>query len=935
MLKYKQYMVKFDKEMNNFDNRLKEIIDIMSVQDDYSTKYYLGLFKDSSFILFVRRFLEEKHDFDFCDLLRAGYRLCDIDYCVSLFCLEDLDLEEELLYPSVDFIFPKKEEVSIEKEAEEVTVKDSSYNFVIKFSSEELPFFNVENYINISSNYLDVKKIFFETENIPFVFEPVGDNIYEVVSLNKNLNKKTLLFDYDIVDNSSVSYVIKGEDELLFDTYMWLQEFFAKVYRLLPVLNLLQKKSSNFNEKSLFFDLKINRVFSDCCFITHCNQFGIFKLDDFRRKSLAFLSFTEINYILNELSNFFFESPKTIMWSLVKELEPREYMVLKERYLSDEVKTLETVGNLFGITRERIRQLEKRAIENLIVKKKKCKDLFFNLFLLSKFEKFITKEDLVLFDLPFGFFDLFEKVEDSFVKIEEFDVYSISNRFSYEYSNIINLLPESFNVNDFSRIIDSVYYELNQELTQEAIAYLINRIYDKYGDVYSRTKIKLGNVFIFLLEKYFPEGFDLYDDDVVNFLRIKAREHFDGFELADKDRAIRARIAEFCSPIGRGKWRLKQNGSLLTGAVKDNILSYIENYSVSIVPIQAVFFKFNKDLAVLGIDNKYYLQGELKKVIPLKYSVNRDYIFKGEDVNFYKLVENFVKENKKPVTKDEIKTSFPGITDITIQQVATATKVLNMNGYYVHLDNLNIEECEIINLQKAIDNVVSDNLIHHAKSIFVKVRKQAQGLFERIGINHYLQFYYFVNELYADIYEFQRPFVAKLGVEVIGGEAQVLSKMSGKNIVSISEIRDFAKEVGTIIDRYIEFINRNIDTYFFCNHNSVVNIEYLELSEGIFDNLDNVLEEFLANKEYRPLIEFFDYWKLPSLKIDWNEWLLYSIINKFSLRFNTAVSSNYLQEAVPILLAEDCLEENFSFIVNANNAKFTEELDILDIEDLL
>ena len=52
---------------------------------------------------------------------------------------------------------------------------------------------------------------------------------------------------------------------------------------------------------------------------------------------------------------------------LLKDLLPREAEVLKLRYGSEDgqVRTLEQVGKVFNITRERVRQIENKAFEKL------------------------------------------------------------------------------------------------------------------------------------------------------------------------------------------------------------------------------------------------------------------------------------------------------------------------------------------------------------------------------------------------------------------------------------------------------------------------------------------------------------------------------------------------------------------------------------------
>lgn len=55
-----------------------------------------------------------------------------------------------------------------------------------------------------------------------------------------------------------------------------------------------------------------------------------------------------------------------LLWKLVSELSPREQAVLKLRMGYETYPmTLEEIGDKFGVTRERIRQIEKKALDKL------------------------------------------------------------------------------------------------------------------------------------------------------------------------------------------------------------------------------------------------------------------------------------------------------------------------------------------------------------------------------------------------------------------------------------------------------------------------------------------------------------------------------------------------------------------------------------------
>ncbi len=64
-------------------------------------------------------------------------------------------------------------------------------------------------------------------------------------------------------------------------------------------------------------------------------------------------------------NNQLVELLKTKVAEIKPSLNDKELAILEERILSDEPKTLQEIGDRFGITRERARQLEERLIKNL------------------------------------------------------------------------------------------------------------------------------------------------------------------------------------------------------------------------------------------------------------------------------------------------------------------------------------------------------------------------------------------------------------------------------------------------------------------------------------------------------------------------------------------------------------------------------------------
>ena len=59
------------------------------------------------------------------------------------------------------------------------------------------------------------------------------------------------------------------------------------------------------------------------------------------------------------------EKRSKLLTSAMEKLDPREQYIIQKRRLSDNVATLEELGSEFGISRERVRQVEVKAFEKL------------------------------------------------------------------------------------------------------------------------------------------------------------------------------------------------------------------------------------------------------------------------------------------------------------------------------------------------------------------------------------------------------------------------------------------------------------------------------------------------------------------------------------------------------------------------------------------
>lgn len=919
---------------------------ISSIRDnEIVDEYFMSLLQTHGFVELLKSLYYSPQDAGissiYLECLNQGYRMCDLQ---RAFCI----LVDEWYDGPICFIAAednnKEDLISVNEESVETISRfTEEYYLRICLISEEKVIIGETNSIKIESNLFSARSIFGE------VTKCTSFNIGQDDVLSKHYND-VMQDNFKFKLNASNVAVVRRynsaliqclDSELSGDFYYSIINAADELFSVLEKENCImriRRYVDGLNER--FAEVRIERFINDKSIVSKCNQSGLYKLSDFLECYPAEISTQEMFEIYSSLQQVKATLPIGIFNAWINKLLPREHYVLKKRYLEGCLLTLEGVGEICNVSRERIRQVEQKAISKLLSpKRNKYRNaLVSQLKLFSSHKSYITISELEELELGVNVAMFLDKTIGDVIYESGYKACFFSRDSKNKLDFCLEELPNEFTKTDLQEYSILISEKLNNAFTANEITELICSKYRICGEYIAKNRITLKVILSFLMQKHFPDGMDIYEDANIDFLREKAYIEFDGFELADNNRAVRARLQACCVMVNRGVWKYDTEQILISNDLQAAILDYIKHYNSPVLPIQAIMDMFSAELGEIEIYNKYSLHSQLKKILPVEYSINRDYVMKSSGDTFYSVIEAYVKQSAFPITKRDIQSNFPGVTDIVIQQVAAATKVINMNGYYVHLDNLEITDEEVSSLKYAVDSELSDKEIHHANIVFSKIKGGLSGLFNRIGVNHYLQFYYLLRELFPNEYEYNRPFMGALGVEVINGEAQVINLIMRSDECNISDIRKYAKEVGTIIDRYIEFIDRNNDTFIFKNRETVISVNAVGLDEADFSRLDAVLEGFIGKEQYKLLSDFYNYRELPDLACLWNTWLLYSVIKKYSKGFKLVLTSNVLNEAKPILVRQEFDESNIDFralaeIDQGDSEQFDNGEDILDTFD--
>lgn len=708
------------------------------------------------------------------------------------------------------------------------------------------------------------------------------------------------------------------------------------------VLSLIQKVNEEYD------DCLICDLFGKSLFVNKLVQKNINTISDFKTTNIEALKDIYFNIEHVQLRVQDYEKPllenvkETILECLQnksKKGKPessweRNTEILKARASGS---TLESAVASYGLTRERARQLERKfayrfekVLSSQIVYlllKKSCKHGQYAF--LCDLKNIVGEySDIFLHGLS-----SFEN--ERIFYIEEYDLLLLDINWYPELASMIEQLPITIQQQEYPRyrsyLINTLAEQHNVIIDADDVDRFLSIEYKTYGTILSRNRLNRSAKYLLVVKKYYEKGINIYDENELKVFRKRYKEMFDE-EVEASDRALFARIADCLIIIDRGLYAPKKE-KYISDDLKEAIDKYIIEYPRDIIFINNIYLNFEEELKAFGICNKYYLLGVLKECFPGKYYTKRDYLTKTKDASsYYDAIKEFIYDSKRPVSRDDILAEFPGTTDIIISIITSSPEILNLFGNYIHIDNCEIYDDEKDELKKAIEEVVSDNQAHHFNEIYALTGKSLHNLYARIGLANAFGIFSLAYALYKDTYSFKRPYIAKLGVEIQSGKDQLKEYVYSFDEIEISDIQEFARENKIGFYPVVEQIDSYNDEFIFKNKNEIIRISETSFDESIVDIIEKQLSEDMKDKQYMLLCQTTKLFCLPDIGITWNEWVLYSVIKKYSNKFQVFMSDNQFRFSRPVIANKISDIEQIKKEISSENYdkknSFSEEFDL-------
>ena len=465
-------------------------------------------------------------------------------------------------------------------------------------------------------------------------------------------------------------------------------------------------------------------------------------------------------------------------------------------------KTLEEVGALFNITRERVRQIEKKAIRIFHVAEGETILLLISA--IRHGDEILTSKEILDYcgDDGILFLHFLRNAESNghFRYAKPLDAFILGNSHLEEehVHAFVDELPDRIDVTELKTYLDQAARE---GLPPELIELQIRNDYQYKESIlaWQRGRLNLRKMCREILPEFDPDGIHTSAPAELQLFREKLYARFGSdIHISESDHALITVIANVGMLRDRGTY-VSARDHILSDDLLERIHEYVDQGENDVYMFSTLFEVFKPELLQAGVDNRYFLQGILRREWDQLYSFSRDCISKGGRAsNIYGTVEQFIKNAGRYVLTSEIKEAFPGITGVVLNLALTQKHIITCNGKYIHAENLHLTAQHIRDFKQTLDMLLADGQAHHSRELFSLASTYNSSWLEEIGVMYQSALFGIAAYLYDSDCVFSRPWIAARGS---AGE-ETIRQLRSRNV-------EAAENKG---ERYTEPVGQTVPT---------------------------------------------------------------------------------------------------------------------------
>ena len=564
-----------------------------------------------------------------------------------------------------------------------------------------------------------------------------------------------------------------------------------------------------------------------------------------------------------------------------------EYLVISLRNgFNSETNTLESIAKKFNVTRERIRQIENKAINTIINKSQglKIQIIAFFAILTSSNEK-----RYVSFDKIENYFNDTLLAKYYVCLVENSDLYiKYIPKLNIVYNSKLTSIEELTN-EVINKCSPYVYEKDYNGLNSFEKAIILENYREYYSDFYLLKGYGQRELISLLVDNLFIDGYRIYNKNDYELLSNTFKELYKTDEFpADRSIAATLERLNYCQ-INKGTYKNRKYCLTLSEEFKDKIFNYIL-LNQPVVYYRSIFEEFKDELHEQGIDNYFYLKGLIDPYLPEDFSSTRDYILIGNtNLTGKDVMNSFIKSFSGVFTLNDLQNKFPGVKEYTFNnlffnEIENGLIWLDTKRF-IYLDKIALDNEDIITLKNLIDSLFvslnSDTI--SSRMVYSKLIQTNQELLNKLKIvNDNFSLFSLLRTLFKDDFGFSRPLISKSKEKTRSSYSMIASYINTLDQFSFKTINDYTSKMNIRgLYSYLMFMEDMSDNFVQINIDTMCKKDKFVLSNITLNEIKEDLNLMFSRFNTIDTKTFNGYQIFPKLQYNWNKYLLVGIIRTY------------------------------------------------------
>lgn len=272
-------------------------------------------------------------------------------------------------------------------------------------------------------------------------------------------------------------------------------------------------------------------------------------------------------------------------------------------------------------------------------------------------------------------------------------------------------------------------------------------------------------------------------------------------------------------------------------------------------------------------------------------------------------IYQYIAAQTQPVTKEKLAMVVSGYSDRALAMAVSRNDILNYRGLYFCIKHVEIDDEEKNSVCTFLRRKLTGRKTYHIDDLYDDFVYEFSSLVRRAYVQSPYQLFSLIEVLFTKEFNLARPFIAALGVHIISPQEHLTNYLRNHIELQVKDFVAFAKEKHIKVNSILELIVSLNDLVLLKDRETIIRISETGITEKIAQVVVKTVTDEVRDNPCIAIRDLTCLPKLPTISLNWDEWLLYSVLRKWGKSIVVHTTSTQFRQSVPVVALPGAVTE--------------------------